>query len=81
MNAAFSSISFLLSVSLQEEISYDNPISLSLHHVLLSFIFSSLFSLSSPSLTPLFLAIFVILLLLLKDNKILGDLRVNRYHP
>ena len=39
-----------------------------------------LFSLSSPSLTPLS-AIFVILLLLLKHNKKLGDFRVNRPYP
>ena len=53
---------------------------LSLHHFLLSFIFSSLLSFTSIS-HPSFLAIFVILLLLLKDNKILGDFRANRYHP
>ena len=41
------------------------------------FLFSLFISISHPS----FLAIFVILLLLLKDNKILGDLRVNRPYP
>ena len=50
MNAAFSSISFLLSVSLQEEISYMTTPSLSSS---CSSYFYFLFSLSSPSLTPL----------------------------
>ena len=77
MNAAFSSISFLLSVSLQEEISYDTPISLFIIFFFLLFSLLSFISISHPS----FLAIFVILLLLLKDNKILGDFRANRYHP
>ena len=35
----------------------------------------------TPSVNSLSAPIFVILLLLLKDNKILGDLRVNHHHP
>ena len=51
------------------------------HYIsLLSNSFLSSLSFHSP-VNSLSAPIFVILLLLLKDNKILGDLRVNHHHP